>query len=72
MEHKSYTHMCVYTCITQMCTISVQLHGYTLESRSGFPKREISLGSPHLTTACNSMLTAMDIYGFVPQETELL
>lgn len=69
MEHKSYTHARVHTCITHKC---VQLYGYTSESRSDFLKRGISLGSPHLTTACNSVLTAMDIYGFVSQETELL
>ena len=71
MHHVTY--ICTYTNHTQMCAyVYMQFHGYTLESKNGFLKQKISLGSVSLSTVCNSMLTATDTDGFVPQERELL
>lgn len=61
-----HTYMCTSTQNTQMCAyVCVKVHGYTLESKNDFLKWWISLS---LFISCNSMLTAVDANGFVPQE----
>lgn len=87
VQHIKEEHMCKHIQTYASCYIHTRVHMHnthkcvhmyvyksmaTLKSKNGFLKQRISLGSLSLSTACNSMLTAVDADGFVPQERELL